>query len=380
MNSPLLIVAGAKGAVGSTVAAAVASMKQDPQEVLPWMTTNHWIEHKSIFENIALEGWDVSSKSLKQSIEYHKVLPREKFIPYEEYIDRIQIRRPPSPEIPFQARVEQLIGDIESFRKLHPDNHPVLINLLPACQAVHIKDDESLDRLYPQMAVADFPDLSYMLAAIHSGVPVVNFTSNTIELPLLVREAQKARIPLCGRDGKTGQTYLKVVLASAFKARKLHVDGWYSLNILGNDDGRNLANPDKATGKVANKTELLDDILGYEVGRQYGISSHKVVIDYYPPRGDCKEAWDVIDFTGLFGLPMSLRLNLQVRDSILAAPMVMDLALWMVALHKAGRSGLIPELGFYFKKPVGTNPPVTFQDQLDSIRELGAVCRNTMKC
>lgn len=374
------MVAGAKGAVGSTVAIAIASMKRDPHEVLPWMTTGHWIGHDDIFTNIEYEGWDISSKSLKQSIEYHRVLPPEKFIPCEKYIDRIQIRQPPSVELPFQKRVEQLIDDIESFRKLHPDNHPVLINLLPACQAVDIKDYWQLDRLYPQMAEADFPDLAYMLAAIFSGVPVVNFTSNAMELPLLVKEALKAQIPLCGRDGKTGQTYLKVVFASALKARKLHIDGWYSLNILGNDDGRNLANPDKASGKVANKTELLDNILGYEVGKRYGVSSHKVVIDYYPPRGDCKEAWDVIDFAGLFGLPMSLRLNLQVRDSILAAPMVIDLALWMVALHKAGRSGMIPELGFYFKKPVGTNPPVTFQDQLDSLRTLEAVCRNTMKC
>jgi len=100
-----------------------------------------------------------------------------------------------------------------------------------------------------------------------------------------------------------------------------------------------------------------------------------VVIDYYPPRGDSKEAWDVIDFAGLFGLPMSLRLNLQARDSILAAPLVIDLARWMVSLQMAGRSGLVAELGFYLKKPLGINPPLSFQDQLAQLGQLALFCR-----
>ena len=106
-----------------------------------------------------------------------------------------------------------------------------------------------------------------------------------------------------------------------------------------------------------------------------GRPRHKVTIDYYPPRGDCKEAWDVIDFTGLFGMPMSLRLNLQARDSILAAPMIIDLAWWMVAVHMAKRPGLVPELGFYFKKPTGPHPPVTFQDQVLALQSLENDCR-----
>lgn len=165
-----------------------------------------------------------------------------------------------------------------------------------------------------------------------------------------------------------------MVLASALKARCLHVDGWYSLNILGNADGKNLMDPERAAGKVANKTQLLDDILGYPVGKKYGEPCHKVHIDYYPPRGDAKEAWDVIDFQGMFGLPMSIRLNLQGRDSILAAPLILDLSRWMAVLKWVGRSGLIPELGFYFKKPLGKNPPVNFQDQVHGLRELEKEC------
>jgi myo-inositol-1-phosphate synthase len=132
--------------------------------------------------------------------------------------------------------------------------------------------------------------------------------------------------------------------------------------------------PERAAGKLANKTQLLDDILGYPVGEKYGTPSHKVHIDYYPPRGDAKEAWDVIDLIGLFDLPMSIRINLQGRDSILAAPLVLDLARWMAALSTTDRKGLIPELGFYFKKPMGDCPPVTFQEQLNCLQSLENEC------
>ena len=179
---------------------------------------------------------------------------------------------------------------------------------------------------------------------------------------------------MAGRDGKTGQTYLKTVLASALKARSLLVDGWYSLNILGNQDGKNLMDPKKAAGKLSNKTEILDEILGYPVGERYGASSHQVKIDYYPPRGDAKEAWDVIDFLGVFGLPMSIRLNLQGRDSVLAAPLLLDLARWMVVLQMAGRSGPIPELAFFFKQPIGNDPPMSFQDQVSGLQDLELDC------
>jgi myo-inositol-1-phosphate synthase len=144
-----------------------------------------------------------------------------------------------------------------------------------------------------------------------------------------------------------------VVLASALKARGLYVDGWYSLNILGNADGLNLMDPDHACGKLNNKTHLLDDILGYPVGERYGQPAHKVHIDYYPPRGDAKEAWDVIDVTGIFGMPMSLRLNLQGRDSILAAPMALDLVRWAAALHSAGIRRPHTRSGVFFQKTSG---------------------------
>jgi myo-inositol-1-phosphate synthase len=374
-KAPLLIVSGAKGAVGSTVAATAAALKRAPESVLPYLTAPQGSAATEALLKTQIAGWDLSARTLEQSLEYHGVLPPEKFLPLEEDLREVSIRQAPPPAFSFREQVERLIQDIREFKRLHPENQPVFINLLPACELPESSAYQDLEHLYARGNPSAFPDLAYTLAAILSGLPVVNFTPNPVELPLLVQEAVKAGTPLCGRDGKTGQTYLKVVLASALRARSLRVDGWYSLNLLGNEDGRNLVDPRKAAGKLANKTEVLDEILGYSVGDRYGVSSHKVVIDYYPPRGDAKEAWDVIDFAGLFGLPMSLRLNLQARDSILAAPLVIDLAWWMVSLQAAGRSGLVPELGFYFKKPLGPNPPITFQDQLAQLDRLRNFCR-----
>jgi myo-inositol-1-phosphate synthase len=325
-------------------------------------------------QTFEIAGWDVSPRTLLESITYHGVLPEERWKPFAGDLGQIQVRQAPSAKSGLRVQVEQLSSDILGFKRVYPQARPVFINLLPACAAMDLSHFKDLSGLYSGVDEATFPDLAYAISAIRSGLPVVNFTSNAVEIPTVVEEAIKVGVPLAGRDGKTGQTYLKVVLASALKARNLLVDGWYSLNILGNEDGKNLLNPEKAAGKLAHKTEVLDEILGYRVGERYGTSSHKVLIDYYPPRGDAKEAWDVIDFLGLFGLPMSLRVNLLARDSILAAPLVLDLARWMVALQMAGRSGLTPELAFYFKKPLGVHPPLTFQDQLTKLAELEQAC------
>jgi myo-inositol-1-phosphate synthase len=370
----ILLVAGAKGAVGSTVAVAVETVRKNPRTILPSLTTANMFPYLGYPQAIEFSGWDTSPRTLLESVQYHGVLPEEKWKPHEEKLGQIQIRQSPSPKSGLRSQMEQLTHDIREFKGTHPNARAVFINLLPACGPVNLSHCGDLSQLDSEVEAAALPDLAYMISAIHSGLPVVNFTPNALEVPAIVREAEKAGVPLAGRDGKTGQTYLKVVLASALKARNLRVDGWYSLNILGNEDGKTLADPGKATGKLANKTEVLDEILGYRVGDRYGTSSHKVLIDYYPPRGDAKEAWDVIDFLGLFGLPMSLRLNLLARDSILAAPLVLDLARWMIALQMAGRSGLIPELAFYFKKPLGLHPPLTFQDQLTKLVELEQTC------
>jgi myo-inositol-1-phosphate synthase len=368
----LVMVAGAKGAIGTTIASALARMDhgQDQTDIVSGLTTAAKFPRLGDPSRIRMVGWDTASDGMADRTRLHGVLPEALWQPHLSFLSQLDIRPAPSEKAPLGGQVEQIRRDMRDFMARFPDAQPVLVNLLPAAwDVVQSHRIESLEDLL-DFSGSPMPDLGYALAALLTGIPVVNFSPNSIELPVICREAELRGVPLAGRDGKTGQTYLKVVLASALKARSLYVDGWFSLNILGNADGRNLMDPDRACGKLHNKTQLLEDILGYSVGERYDAPSHIVRIDYYPPRGDAKEAWDVIDFRGIFGMPMSLRLNLQGRDSILAAPMALDLARWTAAAKKAHISGPLPDLGFYFKKPVGSNPPLTFQDQLAALEGL----------
>ena len=373
-HPPLLMIAGIEGAVASTLTVAMAALGQGQSVIAASLTTADRFSQLGPRAEARVVGWDRQQAGIPAALARHGVLAAEIWSPYQSALAQVPIQRAPDTTQRLQAQVEKLSRDMAHFRELFPDHAPVLINLLPAavnCDLDHCVDYESI------LAAGDgeaLPDLAYVMAAVESGVAVVNFTPNRVEFPALLERACQQQVPVCGRDGKTGQTYLKVVLSSALKARALEVDGWYSTNILGNADGRNLQDPQRSAGKIENKTDLLDGILGYRVGQNYGEPAHTVRIDYYPPRGDAKEAWDVIDFKGLFGLPMSLRLNWQGRDSILAAPMVLDLARWAAALQLAGRSGAIAEMGFFFKKPMGQDPPLTFEAQLAALVRLERQC------
>ena len=370
----LLLVAGAKGAIGTTLAAAVAAMQENPSLILSGLTTADKFPFLGDCSSVAMAGWDRSHDDITGAIAHHGVLPEGMWRPHEARLAQIPVFDAPEATLSLADQIKQLQRDIQGCHDRYPEARPVLVNLLPAaCDISDPAHYETVDQLITETGAGILPDLAYVVAAIDAGIPVVNFTPNTVELPAICNLAVTKGVPIAGRDGKTGQTYFKVVLASALKARGLYVDGWYSLNILGNADGLNLMDPDNACGKLNNKTHLLDDILGYPVGERYGRSAHKVHIDYYPPRGDAKEAWDVIDIRGIFGMPMSLRLNLQGRDSILAAPMALDLARWAAALQAAGFAGPVPDLGFYFKKPVGDDAPLTFEDQLTALERLEAL-------
>ena len=374
-----LLIAGAKGAVGSTVAAAAAAMRFNPELILPSLSTGHLFSDLGLPRDMMVGGWDTSPQNMSASVEFHGVIPERLWKSYEAELNEMPVYNSPGPELNLDKQIDHLVNDIGRFKTLHPDAHLVFINLLPASVRKDLSACHTLTQLYDDEVCKGLPDFAYTLAAVLSGVPVVNFSPNMVEIQPVLNEAIQQGVPIAGRDGKTGQTYLKVVLASALKARNLLVDGWYSLNILGNADGENLMDPECAEGKLSHKTDLLNDILGYPVGGQYDTPSHKVHIDYYPPRGDAKEAWDVIDFQGMFGLPMSLRVNLLGRDSILAAPLVIDLARWVTVLKLAGRSGPIPELAFFFKKPVGEHAPVTFQDQITALLQLERECSEALK-
>jgi myo-inositol-1-phosphate synthase len=376
-HAQLLMIAGAKGAIGSTLATAASVMGKNPESILPWLTTKDAFSAIDMLQNVHVAGWDSQDAPLMEAVNHHGVLPNPLWQPLASDLENIPIRKPPSAAADLKTQVAQISSDMTEFKTLYPHALPIFISLLPATVQQDLTRYDNISDLYhleDSSLLSDFPDLAYATAAVTTGIPVVNFTPNTIEIPAVLREAEKQGLPMAGRDGKTGQTYLKTVLASALKARSLYIDGWYSTNILGNSDGKNLMDPEKAASKVTNKTDMLDDMLGYSVGERYETPTHKVRIDYYPPRGDAKEAWDVIDFQGLFGLPMSIRLNLQARDSILAAPMVLDLSRWMAVLQITGHTGPVPELGFYFKKPVGHNPPLTFQDQVQALKMLERDC------
>jgi len=370
----LLLIAGAKGAIGSTLALASLIMRDQPDVIAPYLTTADLWGESNASATVHVAGWDVSQRQMAEALALHRVVPESLWQGMQGALDQVLVAPAPDGGLSVSDQVHQLLRDINTFQEAYPEAQPVMINLLPACSECCLSTEDNAEA----MTGAQFPDLAYARAAIRAGIPVVNFTPNDLGDPALAATAAEKGIPLVGRDGKTGQTYFKVVLASALKARQLRVDGWYSLNILGNADGRNLMDPECARGKLANKTELLDDVLGYRVGEAYGESAHKVHIDYYPPRGDAKEAWDVIDIKGLFGLPMSIRVNLQGRDSILAAPMALDLARWVVLLQAVGRGGEVPELGFYFKKPEGEQPATTYEDQLRDLKSLEALCRQKL--
>lgn len=197
------------------------------------------------------------------------------------------------------------------------------------------------------------PSMLYAYAALKEGVPFANGAPNlTVDIPALVELADAQRVPICGKDFKTGQTLMKTIIAPGLKARALGLTGWFSTNILGNRDGEVLDEPSSFRTKQESKLSVLEVILQSELYPElYGDYTHRVSIHYYPPRGDNKEGWDNIDLFGWLGYPMQIKINFLCRDSILAAPLVLDLALFLDLAQRAGMKGIQEWLSFYFKSP-----------------------------
>ena len=209
--------------------------------------------------------------------------------------------------------------------------------------------EKGLEENNPEIA----PSMVYAYAALKLGIPFANGAPGlTVDTPALCELANETRTPICGKDFKTGQTLMKTILAPGLRARHLGLAGWYSTNILGNRDGEVLDDPGSFKTKEESKLSVLDTILQPELNPDlYGNFFHKVCINYYPPRGDAKEGWDNIDIFGWMGYPMQIKINFLCRDSILAAPIVLDLALFMDLAHRAGESGVQEWLSFYLKAP-----------------------------
>ena len=197
------------------------------------------------------------------------------------------------------------------------------------------------------------PSQLYAYAAIEEGVAYANGSPNlSSDVPALEQLALEKGAAIAGKDFKTGQTLMKTILAPGLKSRMLGISGWFSTNILGNRDGEILDDPDSFKSKEVTKSSVLGTILQPETyGELYGNLYHKVRINYYPPRGDDKEGWDNIDIFGWLGYPMQIKVNFLCRDSILAAPIVLDLALFLDLAQRAGKTGIQEWLSFYFKGP-----------------------------
>jgi myo-inositol-1-phosphate synthase len=198
------------------------------------------------------------------------------------------------------------------------------------------------------------PSMIYAWAALQEGIPFANGAPNlTVDVPALQALAKRKGLPIAGKDFKTGQTMMKTVLAPMLKARMLGLDGWFSTNILGNRDGEVLDDPGSFKTKEVSKLSVLEHILQPQLYPDlYGRIDHKVQINYYRPRGDNKEGWDAIDIVGWLGYPMQIKVNFLCRDSILAAPVALDVALFMDLAHRAGLAGIQEWLSFYFKSPM----------------------------
>ncbi len=252
---------------------------------------------------------------------------------------------------------EQLIADIAKFKE--EKNCDRLVMVWAASTEIFIEPSDihnSLEAFEKALYDDDeriAPSMVYAYAALKSKVPFANGAPNlTVDIPALTKLAEDAGVPVCGKDFKTGQTLMKTILAPGLKSRMLGLEGWYSTNILGNRDGEVLDDPENFKTKEESKLSVLEHILQPDVYPElYKDFAHVVRINYYPPRGDNKEGWDAIDIFGWLGYKMQIKIDFLCRDSILAAPLVLDLALFMDLAQRAGMRGVQEWLSFYFKAP-----------------------------
>lgn len=252
---------------------------------------------------------------------------------------------------------EQLMDDMKSFKETNNCNRLVMVWCGSTEKYIEEGDvhqtleslEEGMKTNHPDIP----PSMLYAYAAIKMGIPYANGAPNlSCDIPALVELSKQTQTPIAGKDFKTGQTLMKTILAPGLKARLLGISGWFSTNILGNRDGAVLDAPENFKTKEVSKLGVLEQVLEPKLHPElYGDLYHKVRINYYPPRGDNKEGWDNIDITGWLGYPMQIKIDFLCRDSILAAPLVLDLALFLDLAKRAGMGGIQEWLSFYLKSP-----------------------------
>lgn len=363
------------GAITSTVIAGAAAINKGIAPALGSFTQLSEIEVKgkrtlvkdalslTSFKDLVFGGWDIEDITMYQRALDCKVLEKDLVNQVREETEAVRTM-PAVFDTKYVKRLEgsfvkkgknwmdlaeQVMKDIENFKAINKLERCVMIwngstEIYMEETAVHksLKSfEEGMKNNSPEIA----PSMIYAYAALKMGIPYINGAPNlTIDFPAMLELAELTQTPIMGKDWKTGQTLIKTVLAPGLKVRNLQVEGWYSTNILGNRDGLVLDDPSSFKTKEVSKLSVLGSILGYE-------PYHKVTINYYPPRGDNKEGWDNIDFNGFLGYPMQLKVDFLCRDSILAAPLVLDTALLADFAKQKGEKGIQKWLNFFFKSP-----------------------------
>jgi len=317
-------------------------------------------------------GWDIFEDNAYEAAAHAQVLKPEllkklkpnlqKVKPMKAVFDKNYVKRIDGPNVKtkgnLREKAEALMDDMKTFQATNGCDRLVMIwcgstEVFHRPEAVHqtlAAFEKGLAKNDPGIA----PSQVYAYAALKSGVPFANGAPNlTHDIPALLGLARDHEVPVCGKDFKTGQTYMKTLLAPGLKARMLGCSGWFSTNILGNRDGEVLDDPGSFKTKEETKLSVLDQILQPNLYPElYKDLFHSVKINYYPPRGDEKEGWDNIDIFGWLGYPMQIKIDFLCRDSILAAPLVLDLVLFLDLAKRAGMKGVQEWLSFYFKAPM----------------------------
>ena len=366
------------GAVATTAIAGTLLMRQGEQRPVGLPLAE--FDHLDLvnYTDLHFTGWDLYQDDLYKAAEHHKVLDREQLAAVKEEMSGMYPLQAIRKEMYCEGVVNgadsceshrELIGTIQ--RQLDDfatqiDGSVVVINLASTESALDLSQDlyqttEAFEQALDDDHEGISPAMLYAYACITAGVPYGNFTpSVAADVPALRILANERNVPVAGKDGKTGQTYIKTVVAPALRARALEVDGWFSTNILGNRDGEALRKPKSLLNKINTKGDVLTSCLGYPV------EDHVVKINYYKPRGDNKEAWDNIDVTGFLGHQMQIKVNFLCKDSILAAPLALEIARCLDLAKRKGRGGVAEALGVFFKAPMtreGEEPNHNFTEQ-----------------
>jgi myo-inositol-1-phosphate synthase len=322
--------------------------------------------------DLVFGGWDIFEDNCYESAKHAGVLEAslleqirpelEAIKPWKAVFDRQYVKRLDGPNVKTGRNkrdlAEQLREDIRAFKTAHGLSRLVMIwcgsteiflTETPAHQSI-----EAFERALEANDPSIPSSMIYTYAALMEGVPYANGAPNlSVDVPAMMDLAKKNGVPICGKDFKTGQTLIKTVIAPGLKARLLGVRGWYSTNILGNRDGEVLDDPESFKTKEESKKSVLDYILQPDLYPElYRDICHVVRINYYPPRGDNKEGWDNVDIVGWLGYPMQLKINFLCRDSILAAPIVLDLVIFLDLAKRVGWGGIQEWLSFFFKSPM----------------------------